>query len=857
MKRAFTQKVKSVPSGAADNDALAELSEGKLPEGVASPVRPTSLEVNRRARTSAAMIGLAISMGASSLLLPRQGDEAMASEPVATEPATAGVPTVSEQAAVVSHAMKVEPEAAVISASKNVEQTAEQTTTPPTVEYLSAAVPRSLASDLLPVGGVNSHTQQSLVIEHEVKPGQTIWNLSQKYQVDAAAIAAANKPVSSSVLPPGKVLKVPVVNGIVHEVRAGDTVETISSSYGVAPAQLQMSSGTIVSGSLPLGESVVIPGNVNSLLKARQKDALNNLREHRNRLQNSLAELGSEESTNTPNGSSSVTKEDQTATAPPPAVEADVPMVTAPQQMVTLPSPGISPVPSPMASATSPMVVPPSSVSIPSPGISPMPSPVTPAVSPSISHPSATLPSPGISPVLSPATPTAQGSVVLPSSVTSSNLVNGSAKQPTGAATPEVRGPFVVEPQVAEKGDIYQVKPGDTLGEIARSHGVSSAEIIQLNRLENPNLIQVNQKLAIPQSQPLASLSHLNSTSSAALPRQTGVGVPSLAVPNLSNTVVVPVVQQGPLSSSKKGTAPTAVEATVSTPTVLVAREASQSSNSQSDTTNNPYVDKLREEIFKLRAQYRSQQDGGQFKTGANVPVPPVTLTVPVPSNNAPASLKYINPEFNPNRYNDALQRENHSLSSQKQPSESGPIEIKVPLPDRPKQGVVATAPTGTEMYNPSMQIRPGQSVSPELPPLNPIEGPNNLQQLTTSFMWPTKGVLTSGFGMRWGRMHKGIDIAAPVGTPVMAAASGVVVYARWNSGGYGNLVDIQHPDGSLTRYAHNHRILVREGEQVEQGQQISLMGSTGFSTGPHCHFEVHPPGKGAVNPIAYLPSHQ
>jgi murein DD-endopeptidase MepM/ murein hydrolase activator NlpD len=92
----------------------------------------------------------------------------------------------------------------------------------------------------------------------------------------------------------------------------------------------------------------------------------------------------------------------------------------------------------------------------------------------------------------------------------------------------------------------------------------------------------------------------------------------------------------------------------------------------------------------------------------------------------------------------------------------------------------------------------------------------------------------TSGYGWRWGRMHRGIDIAGPVGTPIMAAASGVVVRSGWNSGGYGNLVDIRHADGSMTRYAHNSRLLVREGQQVRQGQQIAEMGSTGFSTGPH-----------------------
>ncbi|URR34580.1 peptidoglycan DD-metalloendopeptidase family protein [Thermosynechococcus sp. HN-54] len=138
-----------------------------------------------------------------------------------------------------------------------------------------------------------------------------------------------------------------------------------------------------------------------------------------------------------------------------------------------------------------------------------------------------------------------------------------------------------------------------------------------------------------------------------------------------------------------------------------------------------------------------------------------------------------------------------------------------------------------------------------ELPPL-----PNSdrfLPSLTTNFIWPARGVLTSGFGPRWGRMHRGIDIAAPIGTPIYAAAAGVVTYSQWNSGGFGNLVEIRHADGTLTLYAHNHRNLVRVGQYVEQGQQIAEMGSTGRSTGPHVHFEVHPQGGGAVNPMIFL----
>jgi murein DD-endopeptidase MepM/ murein hydrolase activator NlpD len=101
--------------------------------------------------------------------------------------------------------------------------------------------------------------------------------------------------------------------------------------------------------------------------------------------------------------------------------------------------------------------------------------------------------------------------------------------------------------------------------------------------------------------------------------------------------------------------------------------------------------------------------------------------------------------------------------------------------------------------------------------------------------------------------MHKGIDIAAPVGTPVVAAAAGVIESAGWNDGGYGNLVEVRHPDGSLTVYAHNSRIVARVGAIVNQGELIAQMGSTGRSTGPHTHFEIRPRGSGAVNPMFFL----
>jgi murein DD-endopeptidase MepM/ murein hydrolase activator NlpD len=121
----------------------------------------------------------------------------------------------------------------------------------------------------------------------------------------------------------------------------------------------------------------------------------------------------------------------------------------------------------------------------------------------------------------------------------------------------------------------------------------------------------------------------------------------------------------------------------------------------------------------------------------------------------------------------------------------------------------------------------------------------------SAGFIWPTSGTLTSGFGWRWGRMHEGIDIAAPTGTPISAAASGTVIHAGW-MGGYGNLVVIDHGNGLATAYGHQSSIAVGSGTYVSQGQTIGYVGSTGHSTGPHLHFEVRVNGS-PVDPLGYL----
>ncbi|MFZ4677030.1 MAG: M23 family metallopeptidase, partial [Nodosilinea sp.] len=127
----------------------------------------------------------------------------------------------------------------------------------------------------------------------------------------------------------------------------------------------------------------------------------------------------------------------------------------------------------------------------------------------------------------------------------------------------------------------------------------------------------------------------------------------------------------------------------------------------------------------------------------------------------------------------------------------------------------------------------------------------------TGRFVFPANANISSGFGNRvhpilgYSRFHAGIDFAASYGSTVRAADSGQVIFAGWY-GGYGQTVIIDHGSGLSTLYAHNSRLLVQEGQSVQQGQAISAVGSTGLSTGPHLHFEVRQNGN-PVDPAGYL----
>lgn len=497
----------------------------------------------------------------------------------------------------------------------------------------------------------------------------------------------------------------------------------------------------------------------------------------------------------------------------------------------------------------------------------------------------------------------------------------------SAVAVPDLTNTVVISPTpVSSASRIYQVGEGETLDQIAQKNNISVSDLIAANQISDPNFIKADQKIKIPLVNQEKSTSLNQSTIQEQ--SQADASIPETLVNEVSAPVVLGTDAIYPLAPTRRSKGN--LNRQDSTPIPLVngksGKEFAHGAPAKSSDVNNG----LKSDLLKLREKYPTGQSESQYQSlNPELPIDSAAKfsdqLVTVPELVAPTQLAQVsqnaathtvanNPVANhtlahnyvqglradierlrqnyrqnypdrelvdgrspdPNLSNSLAQEEtnvdaeNFSASApqflqaavgeqRKKRQRSG-----TPLPESAKpaadqesnsQNILATGSGGTAAYQPLLQPTLGQMVSPQLPPLNGPEAylPKS-PAVFNGYIWPAQGILTSGYGWRWGRMHNGIDIAAPVGTPIFAAASGVVTFAGWNNGGYGNLVEIEHPDGSVTLYAHNSRILVREGQEVDQGEQVAEMGSTGFSTGPHLHFEIHPPGQGAVNPMAFLP---
>ena len=365
---------------------------------------------------------------------------------------------------------------------------------------------------------------------------------------------------------------------------------------------------------------------------------------------------------------------------------------------------------------------------------------------------------------------------------------------------------------------IHTVEPGDTIVDIARQYGVSSRQIVEANKISNPNRIKIDSQLVIPKTEAtsasdrsIANLQHTPRFSSG------------------NNFIIADALKPASLSSIAEKKAETQANKTTNNSATDSSSEMVEPTSKTTATQNvnsDSLVGKLRQNIVELRTKYQNQSGDNPQEVVTNTPTIEPT---PKPAPQAETASEIIIPVPAP---------------------ASGDIsENSVPA-----ERSVATATPSGENLNTVVNVSGTRATAPNLPPLSSPEEYLPENPVFDGYMWPAKGTLTSGYGWRWGRMHKGIDIAAPVGTPIMAAASGEVIFAGWNSGGYGNLVKLKHQDGSITFYAHNNRVLVSSGQKVRQGELIAEMGSTGRSTGPHLHFEIRPNGSTAIDPIARLP---
>lgn len=373
---------------------------------------------------------------------------------------------------------------------------------------------------------------------------------------------------------------------------------------------------------------------------------------------------------------------------------------------------------------------------------------------------------------------------------------------------------------------IYQVRSGDTLQTIADTYDTSVDKLAKLNSLDAEAPLQANRGLVVPES-----------------PSASEVQVP-IAESTEDESVPADILTEDPSANELEADMEILRQGTQVKTLVAQADPASvQIAVPEPDVgaTASP----LSEEISNSSASQTQSELATAEAIEIPVPKPenmsayPTQVEIHASANQQPRAIKTQAPDAKP-----VSVRQADSL-----PLEAGAIEIPVPkpatnfVPNRSRNGRLATAPLGTDEYNIDIPAAPSREDLKERflnPPANVTYG------------WPVNGVVTSGFGMRWGRLHAGIDFGVPTGTPVRAAAAGIIKRSGW-VGGYGNLVEIVHPDGSTTRYGHNSKLMMQVGQEVQQGEVIALSGNTGRSTGPHVHFEIRPNGKQAVNPMPLL----
>ena len=758
------------------------------------------------------------------------------------------------------------------------------------------------------------------VIVHEVREDETLWKLTQVYQVDAAAIAASNGISANTELQPGAKLMIPPVNGLVHKVKSGDTLEAIASYYKVPKNEIikftSLSSGDF----LAIDQPLVIPGNVATLMQVKEGHVRKQLLAERERLMQRLQEIEGKKATATLASNSSKTSVAENAISKQPkyvaykvqngdtietiarrygitqksiieANKLENPQWLELNQELKLPQERNLPatqtiaasnekpakeVPSPVADLAVPTTV--GNVNGNSlPKSSPQEVAQVRVVA---ATPMNLANSSGNSvvkvAVANPASPwnglmqlTGSSAVNLPNSPAQEQTANLPAK-----VTSQANLPIAAEPALKVAVSLFPFTPDQLFGELG-SNGNKRNGAISPTALTVParSISAPSIPAAIATEQYSSNRSipvEANSSQPVAEPRvqfsakiATALSIPQVAAALVSDQRVslrnAPSEVQG--QPAAEPNAKPAVVAAISAPSIPANRAIDQSNNptSQPASVNAQPASEPNVQIpAKLAANLAPTIPNSQSveQTGSTLGKPNQVALLPEPESRMTSlEVKRLETEVEQlnTKVRDAEIKESARKAEEARKLEAAKIAAanlnSAPNPDRNFDA------SRSAIANPSDR----SGVTPQLPQLTASAYLPDVNDygLSTGFIWPADGVFTSGFGWRWGRIHAGIDIAAPIGTPILAAASGVVDYASWSDGGYGNMIDIRHADGTITRYAHMNELYVKEGQTVSQGQTIGAMGSTGFSTGPHLHFEIRPNGGSAIDPMAFLASAQ
>ncbi len=708
------------------------------------------------------------------------------------------------------------------------------------------------------------------VVRHVVREDETLWQLTQMYQVDAAAIAASNNISASTKLEPGTELLIPPVSGLIHRVKAGDTLDAIARFYGVSEGDIARYSELSSPEFLEIDRPLVIPGSIAMLLSRREEDAKRRLLAERERLQERLQEL--EGKPVLVNAKASVTVRD--IAKKPKFIAYKV------QDGDTLETIARRYGVSQQALLDNNELADPHWLELGQELRIPLSRPVVQTVAFAGKPPKVVAPAPQPTAVTDPASP----EIVKEVKVAAATPILPLGNAPVSQLDPwdgllKLTGSDLNRnvPTVPTREEVSPI------GRLALATNLPAAvePTVRLAATLAPfipeQLVEAKLEEAIALALP-ATPSNLApaAISSVEVKRDMGEQVDAIAPAPTGNAVKAPAVEPSPTVKVAAATPllePRALEERLDAATAPKTQQT-ETSRPASEPTGQPIRIALAPALPASVASEQGIAPAAPTQGGTNaLPAaePPIQVAVApalplAPLSNvleeklavgAPESTA-LAPESEARMSSAELDRLEKEIEQLKIEVRQAEIQAAERQAEAAKIAAATLAPSAAPNTERSAIANEAESASPLAPKLPQLQAAAYLPNapdygLGSGFVWPAQGVLTSGFGWRWGRIHQGIDIAAPIGTPIYAAASGTVEYAGWNDGGYGNMIDIRHADGTITRYAHLNAVYVRAGQTVSQAQPIAAMGSTGFSTGPHLHFEIRPRGGSAVNPMPFL----